>query len=325
MSAAPPQAGTARRISAGAVAAAIAIAFVAWRVVAVQPDTTVMVQGLLTGLLVGAVYGLIAMGLTLIFGVLEIVNFAHGAMLTFGMYVAFVIVDATGVNPYVTVLAVVPALFLLGAVLQAVIINPTMGQPLENQLLLTFGVAILIENGLLLWFGATPRRVGVDAGEPLRLLGAIVTVPRLIAFAGALAVAAALYGVLRRTRIGTAVRAVGQNPRGASLVGIDPRRIYVLTFALGASTVGAAAVLVLPFLQLEPVTGASFTIIAFVVVVLGGLGDVIGALVGGLIIGVVQQMGGVLLPDQDNLLPVFVVFVATLFLRPEGLFGRRET
>jgi branched-chain amino acid transport system permease protein len=305
--------------------AIVVVAVLVWRLSTVTVTPTVIVQAVLTGLLTGAVYGLVAMGLTLIFGVLEIVNFAHGALLTLGMYVGFLLVDRLGMNPYATLLIVVPALFVVGAVLQAGLLNRAMGQPLENQLLLTFGVAILIENGLLLTFGATPRTVGVTLGAPLRVLGAVATFPRIIAFVAALLLAALLYWALQRTKLGTAIRAVGQNAQGASLVGIDARRIYVLTFAVGASTVGAAAVLVLPFLQTEPTTGAAFTIIAFIVVVLGGLGNVTGALVGGLAIGLIQQLGGVLLPGQDSLMAVFIVFLLTLFLRPEGIFGGRAT
>lgn len=323
------QAPVSGRIPAPAVrsvAVVVAVlAVIVWRVSMLTVTPTVIVQAVLTGLLAGAVYGLVAMGLTLIFGVLEIVNFAHGALLTLGMYLGFLLIDRVGMNPYATILIVVPALFVVGAALQAGVLNRAMGQPLENQLLLTFGVAILIENGLLLTFGATPRSVGVTFGAPLRVLGAVASFPRIIAFVAALVLAGALYWMLQRTKVGTAIRAVGQNARGAALVGIDARRIYVLTFAVGVSTVGAAAVLVLPFLRTEPTTGASFTIIAFVVVVLGGLGNVIGALVGGLAIGLIQQIGGVLLPGQDNLMAVFVVFLLTLFLRPQGLFGGRAT
>jgi branched-chain amino acid transport system permease protein len=295
----------------------------AWRLTTLTLTPTVVVQAVLTGLLTGAVYGLVAMGLTLIFGVLEIVNFAHGALLTLGMYLGFLLVDRLGMNPYATLLVVVPALFLVGAALQAGLLNRAIGQPLENQLLLTFGVAILIENGLLLLFGATPRSVGVAFGAPLRVFGAVVSFPRIVAFVAALLLAGALYWVLRHTKVGTAIRAVGQNAHGAALVGIDARRMSILTFAVGASTVGAAAVLVLPLLRTEPTTGATFTIIAFVVVVLGGLGNVVGALIGGLAIGLIQQLGGVLLPGQDNLMAVFVVFLATLFLRPQGIFAGR--
>lgn len=304
-----------------ATVVAVAVALLAWRVTTLSVTSTVLVQAILTGLLTGAVYGLVAMGLTLIFGVLEIVNFAHGALLTLGLYVTFVLVGQAGMNPYATIVVVVPVLFLIGAALQAGVLNRAMGQPLENQLLLTFGISILIENGLLLAFDATPRNVGVAFGAPIRIGGAVASFPRVVAFVAALLLAGALYWILQRTKLGTAIRAVGQNAAGGALVGINASRIFVLTFAIGVSTVGAAAVLVAPFLRIEPTTGSSFTIIAFVVVVLGGLGNVVGALVGGLLIGLIQQLGGVLLPGQDNLMAVFIVFLLTLFLRPQGIFG----
>lgn len=291
------------------------------------PARTVALQAVVTGLMLGGVYGLVAMGLTLVFGVLDIINFAHGALMTVGMYVAFTLVTNASLDPYLTLVVTVPALFLLGAAVQRIVINPAMGQPLENQLLLTLGLAILIENVLLLQFTATPRSVSLPyagaLGFPIRLAGAVVQLPRLIAFIGAIVMAAILFVFLNRTKTGTAIRAVGQNSRGASLVGINVRRVYVLTFGFGTAAVGAAGALVLPFLPLEPTTGGQFNILAFVIVVLGSLGNVAGALVGGIIIGLTQQLGGLVFPGQSNLLPVFIIFVLTLFLRPEGLFGGR--
>lgn len=291
------------------------------------PARTVALQAVVTGLMLGGVYGLVAMGLTLVFGVLEIINFAHGALMTVGMYVAFTIVTNASLDPYLTLVVTVPALFVLGAAVQRIVINPAMGQPLENQLLLTLGLAILIENVLLLQFTATPRTISLPyasaLGFPIRLAGAVVQLPRLIAFIGAIVMAAILFVFLNRTKTGTAIRAVGQNSRGASLVGINVRRIYVLTFGFGTAAVGAAGALALPFLPLEPTTGGQFNILAFVIVVLGSLGNIAGALVGGIIIGLTQQLGGLVFPGQSNLLPVFIIFVLTLFLRPEGLFGGR--
>ncbi len=298
------------------------------------PGRPVLLQALMTGLLLGGVYGLVSMGLSLIFGVLGIINFAHGAMMTVGMYAAFQLVASTGLDPYATIVVSVGLLFLIGMAVQKVLINRIMGQPLENQLLLTLGLAIFIENALLLAFNATPRAVQlpydrgtldlgfVQIGVPFRIFGTVASLPRTIAFVGALLLAAGLWWLLHRTRLGTSIRAVADNPRGASLVGINVPRIYVLTFGLGAGCVGAAGVLVLPFLSLEPTTGEMFNILAFVIVVLGGLGSILGALVGGLLIGVAQEMGGVVFPGQSKLLPVFIVFILVLFLRPQGLFGK---
>lgn len=292
---------------------------------------TVALQALLTGLLLGGVYGLVAMGLSLIFGVLEIINFAHGAFLTLAMYATYSLVSQFGVSPYLTLLVTPPIMLVVGAAVQRFVINPAMGQPLENQLLLTFGLSILIENALLLTFTATPKSVNVDASSflgldfPLRMGGAVLELPRIAAFVAGLAIAGALFVFLRRTKLGTAVRAVGQNPTGAGLVGIDVKRVYVLTFGIGTAVAAAAGVLVLPFLTLEPTTGAQFNILSFVIVVLAGLGNVPGAVAGGILVGLTQELGGLLFPGQSKLLPVFAIFVLVLFLKPEGLFGRSNT
>ena len=285
-------------------------------------SAVVVAQAVLTGLLSGGVYGLVAMGLTLIFGVLDIVNFAHGAFLALALFVSFWMVDGLGVHPYLALLVGTPLMFALGALVQRGVLAPSMGKPLENQLLITLGLALLIENGLLLFAGADPRSVALPGDTAVPVLGAVTELSRLLAFAGALALAAVLYVLLQRTRLGTAIRAVAANETGARLVGINTRRMYALTFALGTACAGAAGTLVAPLVTIEPTTGALFNIIAFVVVVIGGLGNVLGALVGGLLIGLAEQLGGIYLPGQSSLLAVFVVFVLVLFLRPQGLFGR---
>jgi branched-chain amino acid transport system permease protein len=300
------------------------------------PGRPVLVQAIVTGLLIGGVYSLVSMGLTLIYGVLHIINFAHGALMTVGMYIAYQMVASTGLDPYASIVVVVVLLFAIGAGIQRVLINPIMGQSLEKKLLLTLGLSIFIENLLLVVFTPTPRAVQLPYGQgsmslglfdltwPFRPFGAVATLPRTIAFVGALALAAVLFLLLQRTRFGTSIRAVADNPRGAAMVGVNVERTYLLTFGLGTACVGAAAVLVLPFLSLEPTTGEAFNIIAFVIVVLGGMGNVIGALVGGLLIGLTQQVGGVLFPGQSNLLGVFIVFVLALYLRPDGLLGKAK-
>lgn len=302
----------------------------------VGPSRSVLVQAVVTGLLIGGVYSLVSMGLTLIYGVLHIINFAHGALMTMGMYVAWQWVASTGLDPYASIVVVVALLFLIGAAIQKVLINPIMEQSLEKKLLLTLGLSIFIENLLLVVFSPTPKAVLLPYGDgslslglfdlslPFRPFGAVATLPRTVAFFGALALAAALYLLLQRTRFGTAIRAVADNPRGAAMVGVNVERTYLLTFGLGTASAGAAAVLVVPFVSLEPTTGEAFNIIAFVVVVLGGMGNVVGALLGGLLIGLTQQIGGVVFPGQSNLLGVFVVFVLALYLRPDGLLGKAK-
>lgn len=282
----------------------------------------IVTQAVVTGILTGGVYGLVAMGLTLIFGVLDVVNFAHGAFLTLALFITFGLVRLTGLHPYFALLVAVPVMFCLGWLAQYAVLNRAMGRPLENQLLITLGFSLLVENALLLFLGGNPRSVAFPGNRGLPLLGAVADLSRVLAFVAALMLAGALYVILRSTRIGTAIRAVAANRQGASLVGVDVRRIYALTFGLGTACAGAAGTLVAPFTTIAPTTGQLFNTIAFVVVVLGGMGNVLGALAGGLLIGLTEQLGGIYLPGQSPLLLVFIVFVLVLFLRPQGLFGR---
>jgi branched-chain amino acid transport system permease protein len=303
-------------ITAGIVVLAIGLAYLR------AGNGVVVWQAVLTGLLIGGVYGLIATGLTLIFGVLDIVNFAHGAFLAIALYVTVEAVTRFGVHPYVALLVAVPLMFVLGAAVQRFVLAPAMGKPLENQLLITLGLSLLIDNGLLLFYGGNPKSAPLPGDHGIGVFGAVATVSRLGAFAVAIVLAGILYLLLQRTRLGTAIRAVAANDSGAEMVGVDTRRIYMATFAIGTACAGAAGVLIAPLVTIEPTSGELFNIVAFVVVVLGGMGNVVGALVGGLIIGLTEQLGGLLLPGQSPLLAVFIVFVLVLFLRPQGLFGK---
>jgi branched-chain amino acid transport system permease protein len=282
----------------------------------------VVTQAVVTGILTGGVYGLVAMGLTLIFGVLDIVNFAHGAFLALALFLTYGVVRTTGAHPYLALLVAVPVMFCLGWLVQFVLLNRSMGTPLANQLLITLAVSLIIENVLLLFLGANPRSVRFPGEHGIGVFGAVASLSRVLAFVAALMLAAGLYVFLRRSRVGTAIRAVAANRHGAELVGVDVRHIHALTFALGTACAGAAGTLVAPFTTIEPTTGSLFTIVAFVVVVLGGLGNVLGALAAGVLIGLTEQLGGVLLPDQSPFLAVFAVFLLVLFLRPQGIFGR---
>lgn len=282
----------------------------------------IVTQAVITGILTGGIYGLVAMGLTLIFGVLDVVNFAHGAFLALALFITYGVVQVTGLHPYLALVVVVPVMFCIGWIAQYAVLNRTMGRPLENQLLITLGFALLIENGLLLFLGGNPHSVHLPGNRGLPLLGAVADLSRVLAFVAAVVLAGVLYVILQRTRIGTAIRAVAANRQGASLVGVDVRKVYAFTFALGTACAGAAGTLVAPFTTIQPTAGQMFNIIAFVVVVLGGMGNVLGALAGGLLIGLTEQLGGVYLPGQSQLLLVFIVFVLVLFLRPQGLFGR---
>ena len=294
----------------------------------------VLRQATVTGILVGGVFGLIAMGLTLIFGVLDIINFAHGALLTVGMYITFVLFDRFGVDPYLAILIASPALFLLGLAIQRLIIHPARHAPAHNQLLLTLGLALFLENLMLVIFTGTPRSIRLSYGRglvdlgpvavefPIRLFGTTITLVKLAAFVFALLVTGGLYILLQRTDLGRAIRATAQDKEGAAHVGINIDTINLITFGIGTACVGAAAAIVLPFLPVDPSIGNTFNITAFVIVVLGGMGSIPGALLGGLIVGLTQELAVVFLPSSTKLLGVFVVFILVLLFRPQGLLGR---
>jgi branched-chain amino acid transport system permease protein len=297
-------------------------------------NDSVFIQAVVSGLLIGGVYGLVAMGLSLVFGVLDIINFAHGALMTIGIYASYLLFQNYGVDPYLSLLITVPLLFIIGMGIQRFAINPVMTAPVHNQLLLTLGIAIMIENILLVIFTGTPRsielpyaRESFDLGFmtldfPLKVFGAVVSMPKLIAFLMALVLAFVLYVLIQRTWLGSAIRASAQQPEGAELVGIDNRRIYTITFGIGAAAAGAAGGLVMPFLFVSPTAGATFNIIAFIVVVLGGMGSIPGALIGGLVIGLTQELSQLFISGSSKLLGVFIVFILVLLFRPQGIFGK---
>ncbi len=329
-----------RRQTLAGLAIAVAIVLVALNWAQFGPwmeqNGVVLRQAFVTGILIGGVFGLIAMGLTLIFGVLDIINFAHGALLTIGMYITFVLFDRFGIDPYLAILITVPLLFLLGGLIHRAIIYPARNAPAHNQLLLTLGLALFIENLMLVVFTATPRSIRLSYGRglteigplaidfPIRIAGTTITLTKLAAFIFAVLLTVALYLLLQRTTLGKAIRATAQNKEGARLVGINTDQISLITFGLGVACVGAAAALVLPFLSVDPLVGNSFNIIAFIIVVLGGMGSIPGALLGGLIIGLTQELGVVFAPSSTKLLGVFFVFILVLLLRPQGLLGKKE-
>jgi branched-chain amino acid transport system permease protein len=302
-------------VTVALVVGAVALAYVR------SGSGVVVTQAVLAGVLIGGIYGLLAMGLSLIFGVLDIVNFAHGAFLTVALFLTVWLVQL-GMHPYLALAVTVPAMFLVGMAVQRGILSGAMGKPLQNQLLITLGIALVIENALLMFFSANPRSVALPGDRGVHMLGAVAELSNIFAFVGSLLLAGGLFLLLQRTRLGTAIRAVAANDVGAQMVGIDVRRIYALTFAIGTACAGAAGTLVAPLVTIEPTTGSLFNILAFVIVVLGSMGNVVGALVGGVIIGLTEQLGTLLMPGQSPQLGVFIVFVLVLFLRPQGLFGR---
>lgn len=288
-------------------------------------DSGLVTQSIVTGLLLGGVYALVSVGLTLIFGVLGVVNFAQGSMLTLAMFLVYVMCDSFGLPVYVATVVAIPLMFAFGWVVQLLLLNRLTIAGNENgPLLITLGLSLLIVNVLLMVFGGRPVSVPGDVDGSFKLFGALVSYERLIAFAGALLVAILLTVALRKTPFGMAIRAVASNSQGAALVGVNVGRIYALTFAIGSACVAIAGGLIAPFTSLTPTVGEQFTILAFVIVVLGGLGSVVGATVGGLTIGLVQTVGALYLPGTGSLILVFAVFVLVLFFRPQGMFGAKR-
>jgi len=288
-------------------------------------DSGLITQSIVTGLLLGGVYALVSMGLTLIFGVLGIVNFAQGSMLTLAMFLVYWMVTSLGVPVHIATLIAIPIMFAFGVVVQMTLLNRlTMSDNHEGPLLVTLGLSLLIVNALLMIFGGRPLAVPGSVQGSITVFGAIASYERLIAFGGALLVAGVLTFALKKTSFGLSIRAVSANSQGASLVGVNVRWVYALTFGIGSACVAVAGGLLAPFLSLTPSVGEQFTILAFVIVVLGGLGSVVGAMVGGLMIGLVQTVGALYLPGTGSLILVFAVFVLVLFFRPQGLFGAEQ-
>jgi len=285
---------------------------------------SIIAEAAANGLLTGAVYALVALGLTLVYGVLHIINFAHGALLTCAMFAVWGLAAIFGLNPYLAILPLVPLFFALGYALQRVVIGPASGGRDGNVLLVTLGLAIIFQNGLLALFSADPRSLASDAAFDVVPVGPmLLSTPRLIGFGVAAAVALLLWLLLNRTDIGRAIRAVAREDLGAQLVGIDVKHIFAVTFGIGSACLAIAAGLLMPNYTVNPASGEAFVLVAFTIVVLGGMGSIPGALIGGLLIGVVESLSGLLLGDSLGQIGIFAIFILVLLFKPTGMFGAR--
>jgi len=284
----------------------------------------ILIPAILNGLLTGAVYALVALGLTLIYGVLHIINFAHGALLSAALFAAFFASRILGLDPYFAVFLLAPAFFALGYALQRLVIGPASHGDDRNMLLVTLGIAVVLENALLYAFRADTRTVDVAYAFQTIDFGFIfLSVPRVIGFGAVFVVALLLWLIMGWTDIGKAIRAVAKEKLGAELAGIDVAHVYAVTFGLGSACVAVAACLLIPTYYVNPTVGNAFVLIAFTIVVLGGMGSVPGALIGGLIIGVVESLSGLFLGESLGQIGIFLIFIAVLLVRPSGLFGAR--
>ncbi|MGB9114562.1 branched-chain amino acid ABC transporter permease [Bradyrhizobium sp.] len=285
---------------------------------------SILLPAVVNGVLNGALYALIALGLTLVYGVLHIINFAHGTLLTAALFAAFFMHQMLGLDPYLAVFILMPAFFVVGYTLQRFIIGPASHGNDGNILLVTLGLAVIIENALLFAFRGDTRTIDVAYGfAVVPIAGMFISVPRLVGFGGAVTVALLLWLLLSLTDTGKAIRAVAKEKLGAQLSGIDVAHIYAVTFGIGTACVAIAACLLIPTYYVNPHVGNAFVLIAFTTVVLGGMGSIPGALLGGLFVGLVESLCGLYLGESLGQIGIFLMFILVLLFRPGGLLGER--
>jgi branched-chain amino acid transport system permease protein len=281
----------------------------------------VAVSGILTGL----VYGLMALGLSVIFGVVRVVNFAHGEMMTVAMYAATILFAALKLDPFLAALPVAAAFFAFGYWLQKTLINPFVTRPMHSQFILLLAIAIVLVNGLLMIFGPDARNVQVDYQlESFEIgSGILIDKARLYAATAALVAATALFTFFRFSLVGKAIRACADNYLGAKVVGLNVKHLYALTFGLGCACVAIAGCALSVLLEVTPQLGPAMTLLAFVIVIVGGMGSMAGALLGGVLIGVSEALAGLFIAPSAKSMFSFGLLILVLLLRPQGLLGTR--
>ncbi len=287
------------------------------------PGLPLLLQSIVSGILMGGVYGLIAIGLTLIFGVMRIINFAHGSFMMLGMFTTYWVFVLLGIDPYLSLFISIPVLFVIGLLIERFLIAKVLDAPEYNQLLLTLGISLFIENLALFLWSPNFRTLDIGYLKKTTMVGTVmISFPKVVAFLFAIVLTAILYYFLKHTDLGKAIRASSEEKEGALTVGINLKKIYYLAFGIGTACVAAAGTLTATFFYVNPLVGGVFVITAFVVVVLGGMGNFIGALIGGLIIGLAESVGAAFMPGQLKQLIIYFIFILVLLFKPEGLFGR---
>jgi branched-chain amino acid transport system permease protein len=282
-----------------------------------------IIQVLVSGLLIGGVYALISVGLNLIFGVVRIINFAHGDLVMLGMYLTFWLNRLYNVDPYLSAIIVLPAMFLFGIILQRIIVQPILDASANMQIFATVALSLILQNlALIFWKGDFRTVQTAYSMATLESFGIIVSVPRLIAFLVALATISLLYSFLKHTYLGKALRAIVEDNSVARLMGIKVERLYLFAFGLGSALTALGGILLVPFSSIYPTVGVPYTLLAFIVVVLGGLGSMGGTFMAGLFIGVVEAFGGTYISPALKQAIYFGIFILVLLVRPQGLFGK---
>lgn len=286
-------------------------------------NPTFVLQLAITGFLTGGVYSLIALGLSLIFGVMRVINFAHGEMMVWGMYIAYTILLWTGIDPFFSLVTSAAVLFVLGYILQRCVVNRILEFPEAQQVIPMIGAALIFENSARLFWGPDYRSPASKfALSSIWIGGIMIDFPRLLAFLISILITALVFLFLKYTDIGKSIRSAADNRLGALIVGTDVNKIYAICFGIGTACVGAAGALLVPLMPLSPHAGPPFTLISFVIVILGGMGSLVGAMAGGLIVGTAESLGTVFLPSSLKQIVSFSLMILILLFRPKGLFGR---
>jgi len=283
----------------------------------------VLLQSTASGILIGGVYALVGIGLTIIYGVMRVINFAHGELLMIGMYLTWIIFTSFGVDPFLSIAITIPAMFLFGAFLQRVLINRVLNALPQNQILLTIGLGLVLSNLVMLIYTSDYKIITTRySSSTINLAGLPISTPLAISLLITTVITAILYFFLLKTDTGQAIRATAQDRDAAQLMGINVKRMSVLAFGIGTALAGTAGALVSPTYYIFPQVGGAFTLKAFVIVVLGGMGSVIGATLGGIIIGVTESLAAVYVSSGMKEVFVYVLFLLVLLFKPAGLLGR---
>jgi branched-chain amino acid transport system permease protein len=284
---------------------------------------TVLLQSLISGILIGGVYALIGIGLTIIFGVMRVINFAHGDIMMIGMYLTYNLFTLFGIDPFVSVIFCIPLMFLFGGFLQKIFINRVLNALPQNQILLTIGLGLIMSNTMMLIYTSDYKILTTSySSSSVNIGGISVSEPLAISFLITAAITALLYWFLLKTDTGQAIRATAQDREAAQLMGINVKRMSIIAFGLGAALAGTAGALISPTYYIFPQVGSAFTLKAFVITVLGGMGSVVGATLGGIIIGIAESMGAVYISSGWKDVIVFVLFLLVLLFKPSGLMGK---
>jgi branched-chain amino acid transport system permease protein len=287
-------------------------------------DFSTLANVIVAGLMTGLVYGLMALGLAVIFGVARVVNFAHGEMMALAMYAAVLLFSTLNISPFLAALPVALVFFVFGYALQSIVIQPFVTRPEHAQFLLLLAIGIIMTNGMLIIFGPDARAVSLDyLLNPIDLGPLLVDRGKFYAAAVACSAAAALFAFFRFTRAGTAIRACADNWLGARIVGLNVKRLYALAFGLGAACVAVAGCMMILLVDLTPGAGPAYTLLAFVIVIIGGLGSMNGALLGGILIGVSEALAGFFMTPSAKSMISFALMILILIFRPRGLLGNR--